>query len=76
MQSALQNGEFRLYLQPKMRLSDDGLAGAEALVRWQDASGTLFSPGDFIPVFESNGFCARLDMYMVEAVCRQLARLA
>lgn len=26
MQSALQNGEFRLFLQPKMRLSDDGLA--------------------------------------------------
>ena len=72
MQSALQNGEFRLFLQPKMRLSDDGLAGAEALVRWQDASGTLYSPGDFIPVFESNGFCARLDMYMLEAVCRQL----
>ena len=72
MQSALLNGEFLLYLQPKVRLSDDCLAGAEALVRWQDDSGAMLSPGEFIPVFESNGFCARLDMYMLEAVCRQL----
>src|SRR5699024_9670301 len=29
-------------------------------------------PGDFIPLFEENAFCTKLDMYMVECVCRQI----
>lgn len=32
----------------------------------------MIYPGQFIPVFESNGFCAELDMYMVEKVCAQI----
>lgn len=72
MEQALENGEFKLYLQPKVRLSDETVVGAEALVRWQTDDRKFFSPGDFIPLFEANGFCIRLDLYMVECVCRQL----
>lgn len=72
MHQALQDGEFKLFLQPKMDLHTGKVGGAEALVRWITSDGTFLFPGDFIPLFEENGFCTRLDMYMVECVCRQI----
>ena len=72
MHQALEKGEFRLYLQPKINLNDGSLAGAEALVRWVTEEGRTIFPNDFIPLFERNGFCARLDMYMTERVCRHI----
>ena len=32
----------------------------------------MIYPDQFIPLFEENGFCVQLDLYMVEQVCRQL----
>lgn len=72
MQTALQNEEFKLFLQPKFDLKNNCMVGAEALVRWQKPDGTYRYPGEFIPIFEANGFCLKLDMYMVDLVCRQL----
>ena len=37
MYPALQNKEFKLFLQPKFGMKNEGLVGAEALVRWQKA---------------------------------------
>ena len=72
MHQALEDGEFHLYLQPKVNLRTDTLAGAEALVRWIKKDGEMIYPSDFIPLFEKNGFCIRLDMHMVELVCQQI----
>ena len=72
MQSALQKNEFKLFLQPKTDLTNDRIVGAEALVRCQLSDGTFRYPNEFIPLFEQNGFCHKLDMYMVEQVCKQL----
>ena len=69
---ALRNEEFELYLQPKAELDDDSLCGAEALVRWEERNGNILYPGSFIPLFEENGFCVELDMYMFEKVCKKL----
>ena len=72
MQSALEKQEFQLFLQPKVRLENGQVEGAEALVRWIRPDETLVYPNEFIPAFEKNGFCARLDLYMVDRTCRQL----
>ena len=72
MHAALKNGEFRMFLQPKVHLEDGKLSGAEALVRWVSDSGQTFYPDQFIPLFERNGFCIQLDIYMVELACRQI----
>ena len=69
MYQALENQEFKVYLQPKVDLETKKLAGAEALVRWQRQDGSIIVPNDFIPLFENNGFCAKLDLYMFERVC-------
>ncbi len=56
MQSALEEGRFKLFLQPKMNLQKNRVTGAEALVRWQQNDETLIYPNQFIPTFEKTNF--------------------
>lgn len=72
MESALAEGQFSIYLQPKYSLASECLAGAEALVRWVHPTLGFMSPGEFIPLFEKNGFIARLDQYVWEQACALL----
>ncbi len=74
MEAALINEEFKVYLQPKYSLGTEKIVGAEALVRWQESGGRLIPPGEFIPLFERNGFVTKLDMYMFEHVCAMIKR--
>lgn len=70
MHAALHDREFIAYLQPKYDLHSERIVSAEALVRWQKPDGSLVPPGDFIPIFEQNGFITQLDLYILEEVCR------
>ena len=72
MEAALADGQFTVYLQPKYSLTGECLAGAEALVRWIHPQFGFMSPGEFIPLFERNGFISRLDQYVWEQVCALL----
>lgn len=72
MEQALVDNEFKLFLQPKTDLKNNSLSGAEALVRWTTNEGKMIFPDEFIPLFEENGFCAKLDLYMFEKVCKKL----
>ena len=69
MKEALENEDFMVYLQPKVSLDDNKIAGAEALVRWNDKDNGLIPPNDFIPFFEANGFICKLDLYVFEKTC-------
>ncbi len=71
---SLKNGDFKLYLQPKVDLETGVVCGAEALVRWiHPEKGAIF-PSDFIPLFEGNGRICQLDVYMFEEVCKVVRR--
>lgn len=70
MEDALKNGEFKVYLQPKVNMVSSRLYGAEALSRWQHPIDGLRPPAAYIPLFEKNGFISQLDMYVYEEVCR------
>lgn len=72
MRSALKNGEFVMYLQPKYNIPDSAIIGAEALVRWIDPEKGIIPPNDFIPVFEKNGFVVKIDEYIWECACKQI----
>lgn len=72
MAAALNNGEFVIYLQPQYNYRDGSISGAEALVRWNSPTGGLIPPGDFIPIFETNGFIVKLDENVWEQACRLL----
>lgn len=69
MHSALENDEFKLFIQPKHRVGDGALGGAEALVRWISPEKGFISPGKFIPLFEKNGFVGPVDNYILEQLC-------
>ncbi len=70
MEDALELREFLVYLQPKFSLGDENcVVGAEALVRWKH-DGKLIPPGEFIPLFERNGFVTKIDYFMFEEVCK------
>lgn len=75
MYDALINGEFKLYLQPKISLSDGRIVGAEALTRWIPKSGTPISPAEFIPIFEDNGFIYDLDCWVLTESCQALQKI-
>ena len=70
MSRALKNREFVVYYQPKHSLDDEGIIGAEALVRWKNPKKGMISPGVFIPVFEENGFIMKLDAYVWGETCK------
>lgn len=65
---ALAAGEFVVYYQPKVRIVDKSIYGAEALVRWV-RDGQVVTPARFIPQLEREGSVCRLDYYMLEQVC-------
>ena len=72
MEAALNGGQFEVWFQPQYNYSSNARIGAEALVRWRHPQRGLIPPGDFIPVFEKNGFIYALDKYVWEEVCRCL----
>ena len=72
MKRALENGEFKIYLQPKVDMRTGRIIGSEALVRWVHPEKGLISPRNFIPIFENNGFITELDYYIFETVSKQL----
>ena len=72
MERALEEGQFLVYYQPKHETISRSIAGAEALVRWVHPEYGLMLPGTFIPIFERNGFITKLDLYILEQVCKDI----
>lgn len=72
MESGFKNHEFTLWYQPKIDTKTKAVCGAEALIRWIAADGTVILPSKFIPLAENNGFIAILDLNSFELVCRTI----
>lgn len=69
MKTALSEEQFEIYLQPKVDMITGKIVGSEALSRWVHPKRGIIMPGEFIPVFEKNGFIIELDEYIVKHVC-------
>ncbi len=74
MHEALLQGQFVLYLQPKVHIPTSRIIGSEGLARWIHPTEGLMPPARFIPLFEKNGFILRLDEYIWEQACITLRR--
>jgi diguanylate cyclase (GGDEF)-like protein len=75
LRQAVDEGQFRLFLQPKVDVASGDLCGAEALVRWQHPTRGLVPPMEFIPFAEQTGFIRQLTLWMFAEVARRQSAL-
>ncbi len=76
MKSAMENDEFKLYLQPKVDILNNNIvSGAEALIRWEYDGRSFMYPNDFIPILEANGYVVKTDMLMFEKSAKFLKNM-
>ena len=68
---ALSERWIKVFYQPIVRSISGNVCNFEALARWQDPERGMLSPGVFIPVIEDYRLGARMDLYIVEEVCRE-----
>ena len=70
LQEAMDKKYIRIYLQPVIRTISGTLCSAEALSRWIDPVYGLLSPADFIPALEESRQIQKLDLYVLEEICK------
>lgn len=63
------NDEFDLFYQPKIDLIDGRLVGAEALLRWQNASLGAVPPSEFIGIAEDAGVICSIGAWALSKAC-------
>jgi diguanylate cyclase (GGDEF)-like protein len=71
LRTAVNDGQFAVYFQPKVSLRDGKVAGAEALIRWRHPEHGMISPAEFIPVAERTGTISQIGEWTMEQACRQ-----
>lgn len=76
IEGAITNKDLVVYYQPKYNIQGDEprLRSAEALIRWNHPEFGMISPGDFIPLFESNGLIQKLDHYVWREAAEQVGK--
>lgn len=76
MQTSVLDGmkNFELYYQPLVDAGTMGLAGAEALLRWNSDEHGQLSPVEFIPVLESYGLIGQVGRWVLEQSFAQCKR--
>jgi len=70
LRRAIEGGDLRLYLQPKVEMSTGRVCGAEGLVRWKHAEHGLIPPGEFIGLAENTGLIKPLTEWVIETAMR------
>jgi diguanylate cyclase (GGDEF)-like protein len=71
---ALDRRELRLFHQPILDLQSGDVVGFEALMRWQQADGTIVSPAEFIPIAEETGTIVPIGSWAMLEALTQLRR--
>jgi EAL domain-containing protein (putative c-di-GMP-specific phosphodiesterase class I) len=73
LRRALERGQISVLFQPIMRLSDESVAGFEALMRWDHPKHGRLNPDDFIPIAEESGLMGALGAHVVQQAVENAA---
>ncbi len=75
LRTALENGEFAIFWQPKVDLRMGKIIGAEALVRWIDPDKGVLGPDFFIPTAERAGLIDDLSDWVLRQAVSEAVEL-
>jgi EAL domain-containing protein (putative c-di-GMP-specific phosphodiesterase class I) len=74
LHSAFANGEFELFYQPQIRLTNGAVVGAEALLRWHHPQRGLLDPYDFHEVLSDTALAVDVGRWVLATACGQAAQ--
>ncbi len=69
---AFEQRYFKVYYQKEVRALTGKVCGYEALARWMDPNYGLISPAIFVEVLEDVHLIHKLDIYMIDQVCKEI----
>jgi len=75
LSEALAQGQFVLYLQPKVDMRRGVVVGAEALARWRHPERGLLAPGAFLHLIENTELEAWFGEWVVDSALQLIAQL-
>jgi diguanylate cyclase (GGDEF)-like protein len=68
---AIAEGGFELHYQPVINSETGGIAGCEALLRWNHPVRGMISPAEFIPVAEETGLICEIGDWVITTACTE-----
>ncbi|MBX7159979.1 MAG: EAL domain-containing protein [Acidimicrobiia bacterium] len=74
LREALGNGELRLYWQTQIDLTDGGVMGVEALLRWQHPTRGVVAAAAFLDLAGEAGVLVDIGTWAIRAACAQAVR--
>ena len=72
LRHAQERGQLSLHYQIKVDARSGGIAGLEALMRWNHPELGMVPPVRFIPIAEEIGLIVQLGEWVIDTTCRQL----
>lgn len=73
LREAINNQEFSLHYQPQITLSNEKVAGLEALIRWSHPELGQVSPAVFIPIAEEIGLIQEIGYWVLKEVSKTIS---
>jgi diguanylate cyclase (GGDEF)-like protein/PAS domain S-box-containing protein len=73
LRRAFAENEFELYFQPQIRLADEAVVGAEALLRWRHPHRGILLPGTFIETLAESSIALEVGKWIIKTACDKAA---
>ena len=74
LRKALEKGEFELFYQPVVNLTNEDVHCCEALIRWHHPERGMVPPVEFIPLAEEIGLIVAIGEWVIRRACLDAAR--
>ena len=71
LDEAINEGNIQVYFQPIIDIKTGKVHSLEALARWETKEYGLLPPSDFIDTLEKTRLIHKLDMHILETICRR-----